>query len=241
MKTAIKPIIILLFFFSFMPVFGFKFSPISMDFSSSGRESVRNFTALNDTAETIALKITVFKRSMATDGAEVLDDAGEDFVVFPTRIVLKPDNKQTIRVQYRGPEIGNIEQAYRIIVEQVPVQFEENELAGGLRILFRYVGSLYVVPDKRSLDVVVDEITANTEDNTLSVLIHNRGNSHVILQDLSLILSYGGTSVRIGPEDLPDLNGTNILAGATRLYSISRPDIPASEVITGELEFTPVQ
>ena len=51
----------------------------------------------------------------------------------------------------------------------------------------------------------------------------NAGGRHLILRDLNLRLHYGeDRAVSLGPEDLPGLSDTNLLAGARRYYRIDR-------------------
>ena len=226
-----------------VPAFGFKFYPISVDFAPQGQESVQNFTAVNDSSETIALIVSVHGRSMGTDGTEILEPADGDFVVFPARMVLKPEARQTIRVQYKGEDPGKLEKAYRIIVEQVPVQFEDVQASGGLRILFRYIGSMYIVPGNLETTAALTAVSADDsqENDSLKIELTNTGTSHVILQDLALTLTAGDISVVLEKDQLSDISGSNLLAGSRRIFDIPRPESLGPGDIQGEITFTPMR
>lgn len=216
----------------------FQFQPITMDFQDSGAESIKNFQCSNNTEETIAIKISFYSRSINAEGQEQLEPAEEDFLAYPARMVLESGQNQSIRVQYRGEALQNQEKAYRIFVEQVPVDFQpENQ--GGLTILFRYIGSLYIVPEnlKEKVELLSLERMETSDGIKLGISIGNTGNTHSILQNVQLKLMQEGKEFLLNPEDLPGINGINLLAGGTRYYQIDWPENLKDGPLKGELLF----
>lgn len=235
--------LILLFIVSISPAFAFNFSPISMDFEDSGSKAAANFEAHNTGSKTIALKITVHKREMDVNGKDILTEAGGDFLVYPARMVLDPGKRQRIRVQYKGPSVNDTEQAYRIIVEQIDL--EDDTESAGLNLLYRYIGSLYVLPDTVDMNSVEVSSIQKTEDGNLLISITNSGNSHVILNQLSITFSDNKSEIRLSPEDLVDINGINILAQTSRTFIVSTTDSKLAELdiqaTKARMEFTGVR
>lgn len=225
------------------PVAAFKFFPISMDFAATGTGAVASFQAVNDTAQTIALKLTVFGRSMDEAGNDLLTEAPADFQIYPARLVLKPEQQQRIRVQYRGPTAAGLERAYRIVVEQVPVDFADQDKSAGLKILFRYVGALYVLPDKPEHQVVVAglERLEQPQGSQLKITLRNTGSAHVILNNLKLQLSSASGPLVLEPAALGDLNGCNILAGASRSLLLPWPKGLEVAGLSGTASFDPAR
>jgi fimbrial chaperone protein len=221
----------------------FRFEPISREFAPQGAASVRTFQVTNTNQSRIAVRVRMTTRSLTPSGEEVRRDASPQFVVFPSRLVLEPDQSQTIRVQWSGPESLEQERSYRIIAEQLPVDFaEEGGDGANLKILFRYVGSVYVVPEGAAPDVRV----AGTEwveadgERRLAVTVENQGTAHTILEGLELRLSSGhaeGARRVLGSEALPELSGSNLLAGASRRVLVELPDAWHNHAVEAMLSY----
>jgi fimbrial chaperone protein len=216
---------------------------------------MRTFRISNSGSRAIAVRLSIYSRSLAPDGEELREEAGSDFVVFPARVVVDPGRSQVVRVQWRGGPVSS-EQAYRLIAEQVPVDFQNAENGdANLNILFRYIASLYVVPESVEPNVKVTrarilESGSGGEEGEGAVLeleLTNEGTRHVILNSLRVQVSQdaGATSAAAGPdsaradartelsgEDLEGLNGINLLADARR-----RVRVP----LEGNWETGPVQ
>ncbi|NBC28422.1 MAG: fimbria/pilus periplasmic chaperone [Spirochaetes bacterium] len=197
--------------------YAFDFRPITQDFAPEGANAMRTFRVTNTGSEDIAVRISMFSRALEEDGSEVRNEVDDQFVVFPSRIVVEPGNSQVIRVQWRGGPVQR-EQAYRIVAEQLPVDFNAEESEGSnLNILFRYVGSVYVVPGDAEPNVEVQSarISETKDGPVLTMRITNNGTAHTILQDLTVtVRSDGGNQTTLVPEDLPNLAGSNLLAGS---------------------------
>jgi fimbrial chaperone protein len=231
---------ILLLSLASVSAFAFDFRPITQDFAPEGADAMRTFRVTNTGNEEIAVRISMFSRALEEDGSEVRTEVDDEFVVFPSRVVVEPGNTQVIRVQWRGGPVES-EQAYRIVAEQLPVDFNaEDEEGSNLNILFRYVGSAYIVPDGAQPDVEVESArVSNTGDGpVLTLRIANDGTAHTILQELTVtVRSDGGNQATLLPEDLPDLAGTNLLAGAARRVRVPLPGSWQEGAVNVELDF----
>jgi fimbrial chaperone protein len=200
-------------------VSGFQLRPITRDFAPSGRNATQTFEVINSNDRPIAVRLTVLRRGLTPDGSEIRDPIDGDFVVFPSRLALEPGRSQTVRVQWRGQERVERELAYRLIAEEVPVEFagEEETGAGSIRIAFRWEAALYVVPPAARADTRAEDTRVIGQSVHFDVA--NVGTRHDVLNGLQITLEEEGTgdevaaSVTYSGEQLGGLDGINLLAG----------------------------
>jgi fimbrial chaperone protein len=136
---------------------------------------------------------------------------------------LQPGATQAVRVQYTGPAGIETEQAFRIIAEQLPVDFTDGQDGrSGIKMLFRYEGSVYVRPPRAAADIRLTESSRRFDgDQFEGVLLRfeNRGTAHAVLNDLRVEIirrDAEGTEldrIELSGDDLPVTGGTNLLAG----------------------------
>lgn len=228
-KTIISRVLVALVAGTLFPatVAAFSFEPISRTFAPSGPGATQTFRVTNTEDRDIAVKISMLTRSIDQDGKESNSPASDQFVVFPSQIVLHAKAQQVIRVMWRGtPDVAS-EKSFRIVAEQLPVNFGETPPAGGnIAILFRYFGSVYVAPKGAAPDVGVEKAEPGTGPDGspgVSITCKNRGTAHVILNQLSITVTADDgsgtpTSRTFRPDQLEGLNDQNMLADSTRRF-----------------------
>jgi fimbrial chaperone protein len=237
--TVVKKIFLVLFFISIAIFysFSFSFSPIVQDFDSSGKGKVKTFRIKNQSKEPIAVQINMLTRNMSRIGEEITNDASHLFSIYPHQLILQPNDFQSIRVQWNGPLIEENEQAFRIVAEQLPISFnQDNNSKGQLNIVYKYLGSVYVLPEKPYSDIILESI--KIDNGNLKLTVKNRGTGHSILEDLVITLSDGKQNVSLHYEDLQGMAGENILAGLTREFVLDKPSQLSGEEISGEISYT---
>ena len=247
MRLALKAAVLLLL--GSGAAFAFTLKPIKQDFTPSGPGATQSFQLENDGNENVALRIRIFVREMDEYGKEELLPAEGLFPIYPPQIVLKPKSSQILKIQWRGPSRLDTELAYRLLVEQMPVNFEEQTAPGGrIRILLRYMGALYIVPPRLRPDVVLDSFSPSINDKGekgLELVFHNRGNAHAILGDLELSLKTGGGSdeeaLVMKSEELKGINGENVLVGKRRRFFLALPEKYAQDDTRIAFTFKPLR
>ncbi len=222
-------------------LFSFSFEPISMDLSPSGRGATGSFLLKNKSGDFVAIRISMFERSIDIDGNETRVPADHLFTIYPSNIVLKPESVQSLRVKWTGESSLDSERSFRILVEQLPVDFgSADTTSSGLQIMFRYLGSIYVSPDSAAPDLVIEEQSIDS-GRRLQLVILNRGNRHIIPGDLHIRLSeeLNGREnvVIIPPEELAGIDGENILSGSRRRFSVELPAGIKGEKLDVELDY----
>jgi fimbrial chaperone protein len=227
--------------------FAFQFSPIVMDFAPAGANAVKTFRVTNPGEEAIAVQISVVHRKMSLHGEDITREAPNEFLVYPSQVILEAGQQQAVRVQWLGDPGIQVERAYRIIAEQLPVDLAEGERRQGqLSIMFRYVGSLYVVPRGARPDVQVESariMQTDGDDCRVRIVLHNRGNAHVLLHNLTVFLAPkdGSGRYELGPDRLAGMTGENMLAQHRRVFTIHCPEGLTSGEIDATIQFEEVR
>ncbi|MGD9940754.1 MAG: molecular chaperone [Clostridia bacterium] len=192
-------------------------TPMTVELTETGTGSTASFRIENDGDSPIAVIISIKTRSIELDGTENNEPVGTDFLVLPSRLVLEPRTTRVVKVQWRGTRPLSYEQAYRVMVEQVPVAFGEAG-GSGIRILFRYIAALYVVPAGASGRLSLGTVTASEVGGEAGfvVRIDNVGDKHFITEAPRLVLRGGEQELDLSGDSLKGLEGLNVLARSSR-------------------------
>ncbi len=231
------------------PASAFSFEPITQEFTPSGSGSVQTFRLVNEAADSVAVRISMLSRQTDADGRETNEPADALFVVYPSRAVLGPGSTQAVRVQWKGQSTSKVELCYRILVEQLPVDFSaQGKQKGGIRVLFRYLGAVYIVPPGAKPDVVLESARPATDAAGrpgLALVFANRGAAHAILNELSLTVASGGTNgpeqMTFGPQELAGISGENLLPQTQRRFFLPLPDRPSVEGLDVSFTFDAIR
>ena len=189
------------------------------------------------------------ERKISLEGQETTESADDDFLVYPSQIVLPPQGVQSVRVTWLGNPNPEKELAYRIIAEQLPINLNNPEesqaetTSGAVKVMFRYMGSVYIRPKNAESKVVLNGITheKGTDGNDrLVITFDNQGTRRAVLSELNLNLTSQGSQLTLKPEQLEGVNNGVILAGNQRRFSMPWPQqLPIGEV-TGTFTFKDV-
>ena len=151
MKISIRHFFSFIFFVvlsSISPALAFKLEPISKVFEPAGAGATQSYKIINDTSEQIAVELSMVKRKISLEGQESTEKADDDFLVYPSQIILPPQGVQSVRVTWLGNPNPEKELNYRIIAEQLPINLKDTQqsqsqaIAAGIKITFRYIGSV---------------------------------------------------------------------------------------------------
>ncbi|OGJ90018.1 MAG: hypothetical protein A2268_12615 [Candidatus Raymondbacteria bacterium RifOxyA12_full_50_37] len=151
----------------------------------------------------MAIELQVKGREVDIGGSKVTykdDNSAENFVVYPSQIVLLPGETQRVQVKWVGDSIPAKETAYGLIADQAPVKLgdEDQQRAtaqGRLNVLTRYEGVIVVLPANPQPETVVDSAIAKIDSAGqphLMLYIFNKGTGRQKL---------AGMKLRITPVD----------------------------------------
>jgi fimbrial chaperone protein len=182
--------------------------------------------------------IKVMTRAIDLEGVETNAEVGKDFVVFPTRVVVQPNSFQTVKVQYKGVPNPPRELSYRVIAEQVPIDFSKQETSG-VKVLFKYIAALYVTPPRVSAKLSIDKAVAAIKDGVkgLRVIIRNDGTRHALVTNPQLKLQESASSLPVvfANEQVANIDGQNILPASGRAFFIPWDGAQEGVVYTGTI------
>lgn len=220
----------------------FKLSPMVVSFSPNGSKATQVLTLENNANEKVPVQIEVFSRETDSQGEEIRKPT-EDFNVYPEQLVLLPNEKRNVRVTYTAGKSGAVEQSYRIVATQVPVEFKDHNAKThakktSLNFLIQYVASAYVTPDGIYAKVLVKDAQL-VSGKKLAVTIANEGTAHKVLKAKTLRVLAGKDKL-IEVTAPVELEAVNFLAKTERKIIFTLPkEVKAdkSAKITAEFDF----
>lgn len=202
----------------------FTLKPMSATLDPKGYGASTTFRLENESSNQVAFQVTIVTREMSSDGEETLQPVTNLFTLFPPQGVIGPGQSQSVRLVWRGPSRLAEEQCFRIVAEELPVNFTPAESGRAqIKILLRYRGTIYIRPGKARADLKVASLT-RASANLWRLAIANTGNAHCNLSNPSLtLIDSAGQKTEISTNFLAVINGENILPHHTRNFLIALP------------------
>lgn len=219
----------------------FNLEPIQVEFTPSGSLATQSFMFTSTGDKPVAIQLGMVTREISLDGKEINTDADDQFLIYPPQLVIPPGEQQAVRVTWLGDPIPTKELAFRIIAEQVPVDLTElTQTEKGktvsVKILFRYVGSVYIKPEGVAPKLVLESASSQKDKagaDQLVLNVANQGTAHRLLQNIKVTVKAGsGQSVTLaGDKQLEGILNENILADSKRQFILPWPkEIPVGPV-----------
>lgn len=212
-----------------IPLFAFQFSPLEQTFSPTGANSTKTYTIVNDSNDSIAVEVSALTRDLTPQGQETNESAAAYFSIVPSKVILRPQSSQIVRVQYRGPRTVPTELSFRLRAEQIPYsQGRATEGQSMFNFLYVYTTSLYVSPARTTTRIQVDSAKPLITDDgsqAIELTISNTGTVHQILNQAQVELTNTATRQSIVYEEsaLGFVNGLNLLAGKSVKVQVAWP------------------
>ncbi len=213
-------IIFLLLNFLSSSVFAFGLKPLFASLSPTGAGAEHVFRVTNTGDKPIAVQFSTTTREQNADGTETQKTADDVFMIYPPQAVIAPHKTQKVRVQWLGDQNPQKELAYRFIAEQVPVNLSKGK-SSGVQMVMTVVGSIYITPKGVQPKLSINNLRRS--GNRLVFSVQNSGTKHALLENLKIDLSGKGQTMRLSGQQLVEIEGKNILAGAQRELSIAYP------------------
>ena len=203
---------------------GFTLTPMSATLAPKGNGAVQNFRVENDSSNRVAFEITLLTRDMDADGNETNQPAAGLFTIFPPQGTIPPGKSQTVRLVWKGTPDPTNELAFRLVAEELPVNFAPEKNKAQIKVLLRYMAAVYVSPRNAKPHLQVASFTRNAT-NAYVMTITNSGTAHQSLVEPTLALTDAqGRKLGVPAEALSPIAGQNVLAGHTRRFALTLPD-----------------
>lgn len=183
------------------------------------------FTLFNESKKSIAVVSEITKRIISEDGRETNPEADDDFMVFPDQLIIKPGEKRAVQVTWLGKRKVQVEEAYRFVAEQLPidVQFGKKKKNSNIKILLKYRAAFYLTPKAARSRVKLENKDVLVEKETFKLELINEGNKHELLRNYKLIVKGKEKEEVISFKSIKKLYGENLLAKSKRIFSIPIP------------------
>jgi fimbrial chaperone protein len=222
-------------------VFAFTFQPMFVRLDASGPGSIQTFQVSNESDTSLAVRFSVLTRAAGPDGKESNEDASGLFTIYPERVVVEPHSSAAMKLQWNGPPGLASERPFRLVAENVAVDSSAASTSG-LRVMFRYVASVYVGKPTFAPHLVwiVKGARGTKGEKGFNVEILNSGTKHVIV-DAALLTITGvkGKAVTLGNKDLGVLSGANYLPGSPQRLFIVQADAVPGSIYKAQLSYDP--
>jgi len=210
-----------------LPGRGFTLNPISATVEPKGYGVSASFRVENETSNRVAFQVSMVTREMDEYGKETTLSASNLFTVFPPQGIIPPGQKQNVRVVWKGSPSPTNELAYRIVAEELPVDLEQEKSQSHIKVLVRYLGTVYVRPKNSKPQIQITRLTRAAGENTTNAYefaINNVGAAHQGLTGTVLSLTDGqGLKTELRGDQLKGVEGQNILARHSRRFRVELP------------------
>lgn len=221
--------ILLFFSFLFLPVnlFAFKMSPMTQELEISKNRRKAVFTLFNESKKPIAVISEMTKRLIDESGKEKNPDASDEFMIFPDQLIIKPGEKRAVQVTWLGDRELKVEEAYRFIAEQLPVDVDlknAKNKKSNIKILLKYRAAFYLTPKGAKARLSLEKNNVLVNENKVEISILNSGNKHELLRKYNLVFSSGKKQKEtVSFKDYSEIYGENLLAKSKRKFLINIP------------------
>ena len=196
--------------------YAFKFSPMSTSLGVKEKTNSTLFYLENDSEHPIAVTATLLKRAMDKEGVEINEKAGDELTLYPSQLIIPANEKRSVKVTWVGKTIPQIELAYRLVAEQLPIDIEKNKKQNAsIKVLLRYVAAFYILPEDFPSDVTLKKL--DVDDKNVAFTMANAGKKHQVLSNLEMKVT-GKKTIELKSEDLKSMSGENVLAGSERVF-----------------------
>ncbi|MEI6385239.1 MAG: fimbria/pilus periplasmic chaperone [Spirochaetota bacterium] len=218
--------------------YAFTLEPIMTLLAPTGAGSVATFRVKGDGQSRVAIRFRVITRDMQVDGSEINTPADDLFLVYPARVVVEPNGQAAVKVQWKGPAKIDAERCFRFVAEQVPL--DTGAQGSGIKIMFKYIASLYIGGPSFSPSMKVKVIGAVNAEKASGFLVEiaNAGSRHVVLASPKVTI--GSTQIVLGESDLGVLAGANYLPGRSRSLFILKEGAVEGQSYDSSIEFEAV-
>lgn len=167
---------------------GLQVTPIVLDIKQTQKSDGLWLTNTSNAAMDVQVRVFKWDQNNRTD---VLNPTS-DFVASPPMIKIQSGNKQFVRLVRVGQAQAQIEQAYRIVVDELPL---ESAASNGLTFALRYSVPVFIQGMSASTPALLKwHLEPGTKGNVL-LTISNSGTTRAKLSDLKFTSNKGETLV----------------------------------------------
>jgi fimbrial chaperone protein len=217
MHTSLKFLAVTAFF-SFCSIqsswaANFSVEPIRVTLDTQHR--TERMTVKNESDQPLTVLLKSYRWTQTKEGKDSYDET-EDLIIFPRALTLAAGEERFVRVGI-ATQSGKQEQAFRIYLEEQPVNGEQSPKGASTRVLMRVGIPVFARTVKPEPALKVHEliIAKGQLRNTLT----NTGNSFITAEQIT-VNGLDNKGVELFSKNL---GGAYLLAGSTRTFEVAIP------------------
>jgi fimbrial chaperone protein len=211
-----------------LPASAATFRVMPTQLTLGGKTQSGLLTIRNDSNEPLRFQLSVFAWQQTPAGEMTLQPTA-DIVFFPALFTLNPAEERSIRVGNRVTSTADVEQTYRIFIEELP-PLDRNNDASAVRVLTKMGIPIFIRPAKFQASAKLGALEART--GTLSFQLSNTGAVHLTPFAVAVQGLDGGGN-RVYREEL---KAWYVLAGGRRDFTVVPPAQECSRIRTFVVE-----
>ena len=142
-------------------------------FNNPDKKHLPMFVA-NVSDKPMALQIKIYTREFNVDGEEYLTGIYPGVEVLPANVIVGAESKELVTLLWSG-EMPDKEIPLRIVVTQLPIDFNYKGDTSSLKMMFESVKTLYIKPPNSKPDIEFLSYDWDEDIQTLTVLVANKG------------------------------------------------------------------
>jgi fimbrial chaperone protein len=187
----------------------FTVTPTEVNLSSSATSGL--VTLRNGSKTALRFEITLFKWSEDERGRMTLEPSG-DVTFFPKLLELAAGTSRNIRVGINAGVARDVEQSFRIFIEELP---DQSAPAANTVALRTKVGiPVFVRPMKPSRSALIESVSV--DGGRVMTRVKNTGNLHINVDNVTV----KGTGASSAATFSKEGQGWYVLPGATRIFEV---------------------
>ena len=187
----------------------FTVKPTEVNLSASTTSAL--VTLRNDSTGPLRFEVTLVSWSEDEHGKMALTPSS-DVTFFPKLVELAGGASRNIRIGINASLARDVEQSFRVFIEELPDQSAPKANAVALRT--RIGIPVFVRPAKPTRSAVIDGVSV--ENGKVLARVRNTGNLHVAVDSISV----KGTDGSAAPTFTKAGPGWYVLPGATRIFEV---------------------
>ena len=210
------PLFLILLCFAFANASKFTISPQHLVFKVNTGERVGWVELTHSGRVPVAVELTVHERILNLDGALISDSThvSDDFITYPTQILLYPGNKVKSQVVLKSKERINTDKAYILYAKEIPFNFPKEEeveekVSLGITMTMNYKTIIALETDKPGSLTFVSSQTLDS--GKVEVIVENKSSGRVPVNRLY---------IRAGNKKITEFTGkvNSIMPGQKRRF-----------------------
>jgi len=195
---------------SFATASNFTVTPTEVNLSTSQTSAL--VTLRNGSKVPLRFEITLFTWSEDEHGKMELKPS-TDVTFFPKLVELAGGASRNIRIGINAGAARDVEQSFRLFVEELPDQSAPKTTANAVAIRTKLGIPVFVRPAKPSRTAVIDGVSV--DGGKVLTRVRNTGNLHISVDTIA-VKGTGGSA----PTFTKEGPGWYVLPGATRIFEV---------------------